>query len=386
MLERASRVPDGATLGSKVQPWAQDKEWLACVSVPTPNYDDRVLTEKFNSVWSYAPENDTGNEIHMGMRSDSVDEWPFYLPAKFSASLGGSGSSPPHPFCADGGCFGLRGVYGQGSFDRKRKVFGREDHRETQSIGAVAQSAFDSELPLGSVAASSSAFAGAVTLTKKLASSLAKDCVDVSTWVSNAPGGHSYGIASDVRGSAFATDGENFDDFADRSVLTVVDGAYTENTGVAWAVAAGASEVVAFAGPDGLVELFAGGSEKFGVCPGCALYFQIFETSADDAAAQFEAFESLALPSDSFQFLTGIKLGTIRTKTLDNQWFGISSGSDVTLHVLDVESEKLRIGGSFTFNSFDDYATLVGEIMITMTAPGNVEKVQKALAEWFQVS
>jgi hypothetical protein len=386
MLQKASGVPEGATLGSDISQWAKGKEWLLCTSLPTPDADAPAISLP-GKVWDYSLKEKNTQNIYMQASSPDLQEhcrksdrncqtMPQWTPTKFSVSMGAEAKNPPYPFCADEACFNYTAVYNQDGVQLT-----------TGPLGATFSAAFTSDLPVGLTVSSSSAFAGGVAVFERFASRLANDCVDFATWVSNATGGRTYEVAKDVHDAAWLTNGSNFKDFASNSVVALVDGGYTDNTGVAWAVSAGSTEVVALInGFSSMGPLFADGPKESGICPACTLYFNVFAETMDDAQAQYTAFDNLTLASDDFEYVTAIKLGTIETTTVDCKWFGIKAGTRVTVHMLSVETQDLNIGGSFTFNNFYDYATFVQEIVTTLASADNAPVVQDALSQWFSVS
>merc|ERR1711972_707042 len=88
---------------------------------------------------------------------------------------------------------------------------------------------------------------------------------------------------------------------ADISVNATVDGGFSDTTGIAYAVAAGSTEVVAYLNyntPDHLAHLFTGSytidGETYGANP-----LPVFEQSASDIVSAYAAFPQLALASES---------------------------------------------------------------------------------------
>merc|ERR1740138_541662 len=98
-------------------------------------------------------------------------------------------------------------------------------------------------------------------------------------------------------------------------VASLVDGAYTENTGIAWAVAAGATHITSLLqGKDAkcrawdMLGLFQASTENKPLVP---VSFKIFQGSQDWALKRIDAFQTI-YPKGNTTFLESITYGTIK--------------------------------------------------------------------------
>merc|ERR1712232_1097349 len=94
--------------------------------------------------------------MNLSISSESLDQVPLYIPAKFSVVLGGGPEkSSPLPFCADSSCFELSAQYdvevGKKTFKLSSPLLQNRFH----DIGSI---------PLLDPVASSSAFAGPLVM------------------------------------------------------------------------------------------------------------------------------------------------------------------------------------------------------------------------------
>jgi len=163
---------------------------------------------------------------------------------------------------------------------------------------------------------------------------------------------------------------------ADSNVRPVVDGGYTDNTGIAHNVAAGSSEIISFLDLnawnqlDGLFWLFQGGPPSATYAGLQFDYFQIFEETADYAMQRYIQSEVLDCPPSSF--LTNITVTSLNATTVQNDWFGVTAGRSVELTVVGVWS-PLTIG---EFADFQNYNALLQEIVSCVTAEQNAGVVR----------
>merc|ERR1740117_901165 len=195
-------------------------------------------------------------------------------------------------------------------------------------------------------------------------------------WISTAPNGEAFAKANTLVGQLnneqlwypeLGISDKFVDAFAEAGVHGVIDGAYSDNTGIANAVAAGADEVVAVVNSADkslvvtmryVMALFPGGG-----CPmTCeftpkALYPVFDSPTAAELQTQINNFTNLDL-ADS-KYLKFISVGTVIATTTDNRYFGIQSNRKITIHVINV-------GGAMTIGfgqTFANYATFTQEIV-----------------------
>jgi len=163
--------------------------------------------------------------------------------------------------------------------------------------------------------------------------------------------------------------------------MAIYDGGYTDNTAIASAVAAGATEIVAWLDAGGLWALFHGAQKTISLLPNmdsCPLCFVNFPVFGEDWEATKEAFDKSAYhlePPTDAQKLKGLVVGTVTGTTVDSPYFSISEGRPVTIHVILIDT-SISIGGY----DYHDYAVLISEIMHTIeTHP----EAAKAILAWF---
>jgi len=255
---------------------------------------------------------------------------------------------------------------------------------------------YSGKLPVARVTSASSAFLGGAAILGALAADLQAIIgdADMTPWISTAPNGQAFDRANTLikqleyneTHRLIGISKKSVDDFAEAAVHGVIDGGYSDNTGVAHAVAAGADEVVLVVNsaatgiatlPD-LIGLFAGGG-----CPmGCtftpkALY-PVFESpTAAELQTQINNFTNLDLVDS--KLLKFISVGTVTATTTDNTYFGIQGSRKITIHVINVGG-ALSIG---YFENFANYATFTQEIVTVMLAKKNADFVSKTIMPIF---
>jgi hypothetical protein len=213
----------------------------------------------------------------------------------------------------------------------------------------------------------------------------------MTPWISTAPNGQAFEAANtlvkqlDYNEShrVIGISNKSVDDFAKAAVHGVVDGGYSDNTGIANAVAAGADEVVVLVNSNaaGIASmqyvnvLFAGGSVPPQVPKAL---FPVFERpTAAELQAQINNFHKLDLAGS--KLLKFISVGTVTATTTDNIYFGIQGSRKVTIHIINVGG-ALSIG---YFQNFANYATFTQEIVSVMLAKENADFVSTTIMPIF---
>merc|ERR1711972_57468 len=169
---------------------------------------------------------------------------------------------------------------------------------------------------------------------------------------------------------------------ADDVVHAVIDGYYSDDSGIGQALRGGAVEIVAYLDTDrknlpwDLVNLFTGPFVLEGESH--ESQFPVFREQAASILTQYEAFPKLNVSSGA-KFLNSISVGTVQAVTVDSKLWGIPGGRAVTLHVVGVSS-LVSIGG---LNSFYNYDLLTQEVIETIVSPENAQLVQDVLMPWF---
>lgn len=306
---------------------------------------------------------------------------PPALPAKFSVRIGsGTGQAAPAKYCAVDPLPGI-------------KYFGRDvscanpcrpECRFSTTHASVPADGLNSNfmddagrLQISGIASASSAAAGWVAMTPIL-----KELPDLSgssltPWVCTEREGKAFSEASKlVKQVPVPFSDQALHAVADKAVHGLVDAGITEGTGIAQAVAEGATDIVAFMNlasgndfdsPSYLLKLFKG--DRGGVC-GLPVFQSPSKDVVDAAYSGKGAHGFKQLPGQ--MHLKGIRIGTISCVTADNMWLGISSGTSVRLHVVAVGTDLGIIGaparGAQSFEPWNHYDELVQEIVDCVTA------------------
>ena len=225
----------------------------------------------------------------------------------------------------------------------------------------------------------SSAFMGAATLMGPLIGELqALISGDVTPWISAAAGGKAFAVASElVESLKTRVDQDAVSALATAAVHGVIDGGYTDNTGVANAVAAGADEVTVLVNSNAsasLSYLFEGGPSGGVPYQPASLYPVFCSPSAVSAKAAFRTFARLKVPLASI-YLTEIAVGSLTAVTASNAAWGLVAGRQIRLNVISVSS-SLDIG---EFENFMHYDALVQEVALAIVAKDNEQLVAETL-------
>jgi len=298
-----------------------------------------------------------------------------YTPARFTRILNSANKEMPLPFCAEEACFNF-------SIHYAGRESGTVQSKTTKKLSEVFEDAFSARVPLARVAASSSAAGGSHILTLKSALAMDNPCVQFATFISNAGDGKTYEKASQVL-YPDNIEGRSFQTIASNAVQVLVDGGFTDNTGVAWAVKAGSTEITAIAKgrDDGFFQLFEGSpanacNDKLSVT--CQVFFQIFGAPTfNEANAQYEDFSALE-PQFESRFLESIKYGRFVATTRNNFWFGIREGTEVTINAIFINTRELTVGGNHDYYL---YGTLVQEIVTTIVSSSQAEGLVKVFLQ-----
>lgn len=250
-------------------------------------------------------------------------------------------------------------------------------------------------LPLEYAVATSSAFLGGVCYSWELKVAEGALGFDFTPWASN--GDNAATVASDAweplssgRSASFNHPKKMFDSIVDNAVHAVIDGGYTENTGIVGAIRAGAAEIVAVLvnvkgrhDEESFLSLFQGGETYTTEWSFTYSYSPVFQESHSDIKAKFNAFTKLSLATaacdDSTSHLCSISVGSIDATTANSTWLGVTSGRTVKIHVISFLS-TLTIG---YLEDFTKYASLAAEITTAITDDANKDIVNKVILPMF---
>ena len=173
-------------------------------------------------------------------------------------------------------------------------------------------------------------------------------------------------------------DASAVDQMAADKLYGIADGGFTDNTGVVNALANNATELYVFLdrhvdkddnyGVNGLLNLFKNGNKTYDAgIKGKAYYYQVFDMDITRAKQIVDdEFEALELPNQP-QEIRNFKVGTIRTTTVTNKITGVRGGQNVNVNVF-IVGARTSIG---QLEDFNNYSTLVGEVIETMCLPAN---------------
>jgi len=371
-LEAGASIGSNVKMGTNVVSWAKDKVWLADHSVLLPTGDKVARL--------YQGGLDVRRVSYVTKTNGTL---PVVTPAKFSIKMGaGEGSSAPHKYVADSAI--------PSSID-----LDFEGHTVLSSPSAVSGPLTADlcdgvltdgagNLPVSDVASASSAAAGIAPVLGLLADeALSLTDADLTPWVSNTAGGSSFGTAIEMVQNLKHLDGitqNSMNALANAKVHGVIDGAYTDNTGLATAVATGASEVLVLLDSNSSISsftlecLFQGGQ-----APDApeAVHSPVFKEASSTVHGAFKKFHKLTLGNT--QFLKAFVVGSLTATTIDNQFFGVTAGRTITINVIELCAD-VTIG---QFENVQNYNTYVQEIIETITSDKNVAFVQTTLQPMF---
>mmetsp|Transcript_115987 Transcript_115987/g.334933 ORF Transcript_115987/g.334933 Transcript_115987/m.334933 type:complete len:568 (+) Transcript_115987:108-1811(+) len=367
LLKTTTGVDSLHVLGDPVPSWLEGKVWLSVHSVVTgtPSKEARLSTS-FGQAARY----------HDSLAERYGDALPVYLPAKHSIVFGsGASAVAPYPYFAPSSM----ATHGRSLNYRGTNMFGArrwdEQSAPLEQLGASVEAA-SGALPISGVAAASSAVAGGVCLSSSASSITDALSSQLTPWAALAlPGGSMFSAGTschlDLEDKGVSRGRLRI--CARSGVAGVVDGGYTEGSGVAQAVASGAGEVVAVVNDlvsiSGLFQRRSGSSETLGIP---RLHLPIFAEWYGESL--FEDAQHLWIPEGS-EFLKQFMVATVRGTTIKNDLFGVEAGRNVTLRVVYVKTD-LQIG---MLSDYARYGGLAQEIELCMLSKANAE----VMAGWF---
>jgi len=312
------------------------------------------------------------------------------LPAKFSVIVGaGESQQAPVPFCSTEWC----STYAP-SYDLNGKSLNGGGVPFTDFYASAFEKSAG-RVPVSSAAASSSAFLGSLPL--EVPELTEQGCASVAVWTTGAPNGKSFEEASKLREEMFH--GRYLSDktaaaVARSGLQPLIDGSANDITGIANAVAVGATEVLSVQDNDahngtndeGVSAYFADSEGVSAYFADSGAYGQIIFSEPNATFVKDWFKHGMHRIWANSTFLRSIASGTLRCVTAKNPFFGIEAGRVVHLHMLAVETQNITIGfpeQGYSYNSFYDYATLVDDIARTMSAAKNKKTVQGWLRDFF---
>eukprot|EP00927_Polykrikos_kofoidii_P064823 TRINITY_DN604_c0_g1_i2.p1 TRINITY_DN604_c0_g1~~TRINITY_DN604_c0_g1_i2.p1 ORF type:complete len:587 (-),score=73.38 TRINITY_DN604_c0_g1_i2:115-1812(-) len=379
LLSSTASIGTNITLGSSPNSWAKGKEWFACHSVMLPTAKNPASL--FRGAVLGLPQ--------VNHFATKVSSTPELLPAKFSVKLGaGATSSATRRYMPSSAASLVQ------RFDYKAVIAPIVDEPSAQTgpvdtidlTGGVFSIGAGTVPVFGAASASSAAAGIAPTLGALVDETISLIDADLLPWVTNATGGDSFLSARKLYKSISFFDDKNdaIKALASADFHGLIDGGYTDNTAIAHALAEGADEVLAVLNkyatgtPASLDILFKDGPPPHD--PGSSsVIYPVFESPTfSDMKAQFAKFHELVLPGTT-AYLKSFHVGTIAATTAPNEYFGITGGRSVSIHVMDLGS-VLSIG---QFEDITRYGDLAQEIIQTITSKDNAAFVQSTLLPMF---
>jgi len=372
LLGHTAGIGDKLPLGASVAEWATGKAFLVDHSLVVGKSDAEVI------MWR-----DVGGSVNYHISSRGNKTLPVYVPAKFSVRLGaGAGSAAPFPYIARSAAehFNMIKYYHSSVWPWSRA------YAET-SISGDTFAGFEGhadKLTIVEATSASSAAIGGMCVCSWCTKMNEAFQVQFTPWVSLKGATEifeqAWPLVNGLRRRS-GRDQKSMDAVAHAHIAGVIDGGYTDNTGIAHLVAEGADEVLCLTHNHhdkaalGVVNLFHDTPSVIYEAGVPDLRFPIFAESASHAEAEIANFSRLEAPGN-LQHLQEITIGTLHATTLHNEWFGVSAGRKVTLRVLNLHS-SMGIG---FFAELPHYNILVQEIVSSLTSPANAEKLREHLS------
>jgi hypothetical protein len=240
-------------------------------------------------------------------------------------------------------------------------------------------------LPVADAASASSAAMGIAPVLGILvdeALALVGDA-DLTPWFTNTAHSESLYQGSRLVGGFTQPDAINHtsvDDLATLKLHGLIDGGYTDDTGLANVVAAGATEVLVLLDSNSSISstsmelLFQDGPAP--TTPGSSSS-PVFQESASYVRDAWQGFHKLDVTGT--QFLTAVAVGTLSATTTDNKQFGTTAGTSVTINVMQLCGE-VTIG---FFENVDNYNTYAQEVIQTLSSEANAAYVTSTVLPMF---
>ncbi|CAJ1371399.1 unnamed protein product [Effrenium voratum] len=303
-------------------------------------------------------------------------ELPVFLPAKFSVALGaGVHRAAPLPYLAQPQLpieFSYQGHWPLGGSSSSSGPLVLD--AANGSLGV-----WSGHVPVSAAAAASSAVFGAEPVDGLPAVELASLLkADVAVWAAI----DGFEVADQLRAALAHPDAQKVAVLGQEAVHALIDGGYTDGTGIAQAVASGAEEVVVVLNSyssnlaEYVAQLFPGGPvTKPGVPKELYPVFSAPSAAAVDEA--FAQFRQLQIAEGS-SYLKVLAVGSFEATTAKNAYFGTEEGRQVSIRIINVCSE-LSIG---FFANFGHYSALVQEVALSLAHPKNRAELRTVLP-WF---
>jgi hypothetical protein len=336
------------------------------------------------------------------VKAESKEKLPTFLPAAFSVKLG-SGSSQSAP-----SFYSVLDALPQLQYEGNAIKHSFLCACTCETVYATAASCarctsdqlkFAGKLPVSGLSSASSAAGGWVHCLPPALVNVAQSFTRAQfmPFVSSASEGQAFTQGQDIVDMAYleGSSQESIDALAKNHVHGLADAGIVDSTGVAGAIARGASEVVVFMSdqkPKGLTQLFAGRSSSTTssmVSTVSNLFgddqLTVFsKPTADEVMGAYEdgtkkdglMFQALELSNT--KHVLAMKVGTIACTTADAKWYGIAPGKEIKVHVICVETNV-----QIFFENFFRYNEVVQEIMDCIMSEENASIVSGTILPMF---
>eukprot|EP00927_Polykrikos_kofoidii_P035543 TRINITY_DN30100_c0_g1_i1.p1 TRINITY_DN30100_c0_g1~~TRINITY_DN30100_c0_g1_i1.p1 ORF type:complete len:624 (+),score=90.95 TRINITY_DN30100_c0_g1_i1:47-1873(+) len=316
----------------------------------------------------------------------ALSDPPLYIPAVFSVTVGtGVNSSAPVPYVSPTAVdpslhFRYSGV--------EIPLILKPSGESTPLVAFGGNfTASGGATPLINAVSASSAFLGNWAVGGRLEQEVAALLgAEFTPWAVSEGGSKAFQQAGDLIKrlvGPFGVNTKSVDALADAKIRGVVDAGFTDGTGIAHAVAAGATDVLVVLNSNAtndatyVERMFLGGYQPD---VDAAPLFPVFgQPSGTEVARHFETFHTMEIPASS-KFLKLIAVGVIEAVTVNNSFFGVEGGRHVTLSIVNIGS-SLTIGGT---QDFYDYGTLLQEIVETLISDANIPFVRDVFLPLFR--
>lgn len=328
-----------------MEDWALQKLWLVAISIPTANKTKPIRVSKSSTYYL------TSERTHL----------PAFLPGAINLRLNSETATAPAPFplCGKAGksdCWGLKMIHSSedGSATRCSKYHTLPQLHPHPGRWHLT----------GVFTASSAAFGDRI--------------LGPDSWLKETRKWSAWAVRGSlhpfVEGEHAAVDTEDTDPKLCQT-YSIIDGAFTDNTGILHAVASGADEVTAFLNAfmldRWLKATFENSSE-----------YSIFQEDLLQLIHNSNEKHTIHSLTDVYAKIEFVRVGVT---TKENRWFGTKAGNKVRLNLIIISGFLdatwfLEGPGSTVFGD------LVQSLVDTMTAPQHSEAVEWALKHFFHVS
>mmetsp|Transcript_129472 Transcript_129472/g.413894 ORF Transcript_129472/g.413894 Transcript_129472/m.413894 type:complete len:558 (+) Transcript_129472:42-1715(+) len=382
LLETTAGIDMSYTLGHPVMDWAKHKTWLCCHTLVAPS--SKQSLSRVHIFDHLEPE----ASVKSTLEGDSgLGE---FVPATYSIVLGSASARAPVPYVAETAVpKSARWSYAGPQASCWASCCAAGYSAKSAEVGAFANLCEGAgSLPVVSCAAASSAAAGSWILSNEpLLDSLLDDTIgSIAVWQGTGVGHSAFQRPeSQVMGlKPSSVNQASVDELAHAGLCAVIDGGNCDDTAIAYAIAAGFTEVVAYISNTNtdknftkLLELFAGpytidGMQHEGIAS--PIFQEQAEVVWSSGCAKFTQLEK----ASGARFLQAIVVGTLSAITAENKLWGIHEGVAVIVHVIAVTA-AVAPGGE----NVHDFDVLVQEVVDTLALNSNSGTVQNTILPWF---